>query len=145
MDAAFILRMEEQHERIAELYHRAGGEARTFVARVDEPSRQALAETLVELNAALDAHLRDEEVHILPVVERVMTVDQWNRLGERGRAGIPKDRMLVFLGALLHANTPEHGREFLRKLPLPARMAWRTVGRRSYAREYRRIHGVDPT
>ena len=81
-------------------------------------------------------------MHILPLVEQVMTVTQWEALGERGRAGIPKDRQLVFLGFLLDANTPERGREFLRSMPAPARIAWKLMGRRVFAREYRRIYGT---
>ena len=44
--------------------------------------------------------------YILPLVERVMTVPQWEALGERGRAGIPKDRQLVFLGIHVRGQRP---------------------------------------
>lgn len=145
LDSALILRMEEQHERIGELYHRAAEHAAAFAATADPGSRADLAETLTELDAALGEHLHDEEVQILPLVERVMTVAQWEELGERGRAGIPKDRMLVFLGFMLDANTPESGREFLAHLPAPARVAWRLLGRRAFVKEYRRIYGADPS
>jgi hemerythrin-like domain-containing protein len=144
MDSALILRMEEQHERIAELYRRAERSAETFTAQADPVSRDTLAETLTELNDALGEHLHDEEVHILPLVEQVMTVPEWEALGERGRAGIPKNRMLVFLGFLLDANTPERGKEFIGKSPAPARLAWSLLGRRAFRKEYRRIYGVDP-
>jgi hemerythrin-like domain-containing protein len=145
LDSALILTMEEQHERIAELYRRAAENAATFGRTADSGSGAELADTLTELTAALTEHLHDEEVHILPLVEKVMTVGQWEALGERGRAGIPKDRQLVFLGFLLAANTPERGREFLRSMPVPARLGWKLMGRRVFAREYRRIYGTDPS
>ena len=145
MDSELILRMEEQHERIGELYHRAADHSAAFAAAADPRSRTDLAETLTELTAALVEHLHDEEVEILPLVERVMTVPQWEALGERGRAGIPKDRLLVFLGFMLDANSPARGREFLTHMPAPARLAWRLIGRRAFAKEYRRIYGVDPS
>ena len=144
MDSELILRMEEQHERIGELYQRAAENAVEFTATADPKSRTELADTLAELIDALTEHLHDEEVHILPLVERVMTVPQWEALGERGWAGIPKDRQLVFLGFLLQANTPERGREFLTRMPTPARIAWKLLGRRTFAKEYRRIYGTDP-
>ncbi len=144
MDSALILRMEEQHERIAELYHRARGDAEAFRSAPAPDVREALADTLTDLNAALGEHLRDEEVEILPLVERVMTVQEWQALGERGRAGIPKDRLAVFLGFLLLANSPERNRDFLASLPLPARIAWPLIGRRAFRREYRRVYGTDP-
>jgi hemerythrin-like domain-containing protein len=145
MDSALILRMEEQHERIGELYRRAADNAATFAAGADPVSRTELAETLTELVGALSEHLHDEEVHILPLVENVMTVTQWQALGERGRSGIPKDRQLVFLGFLLAANTAEHGREFLTAMPAAARIAWKLIGRRTFAKDYRRIYGTDPS
>jgi hemerythrin-like domain-containing protein len=144
MDSALILRMEEQHERIAELYRRAERFAGSFTARADVESRDSLAETLTDLNDALGEHLHDEEVHILPLAERVMTVPEWEALGERGRAGIPRNRMPVFLGFLLDANTAEQGRRMLTHVPRPARVAWSLSGRRAFRREYRRVYGGDP-
>lgn len=145
MDSALILRMEEQHERIAELYRCAERSAVTFAERADPVSREQWAANLDELIDALTEHLHDEEVEVLPLVEKVLTVPEWEALGERGRAGIPKDRLLVFLGFLLQANTPEHGRDFLGRMPPPARLAWAVLGRRSFRKEYRRIYGVDPS
>jgi hemerythrin-like domain-containing protein len=144
MDSALILRMEEQHERIAELYKRAADNSTALAATADAPSRENLADTLTELIGALEEHLHDEEVYILPLVEKVMTVPQWKALGERGRAGIPKDRQMVFLGFMFAANTPERVQEFLGRLPVPARIAWKLLGRRTYVKEYRRIYLTDP-
>ena len=134
----------EQHERISELYQRAGENATQFVATADTASGAELADTLTELIDALEEHLHDEEVYILPLVERVMTVPQWEALGERGRAGIPKDRQLVFLGMMFAANDPERNREFLAIMPLAARIAWKLLGRRTFTKEYRKIYGTDP-
>lgn len=144
VDSALILRMEEQHERIAELYRQADRSAAEFAADPAPAVRDALADVLTELNDALGEHLHDEEAHILPLVERVITVAEWQALAERGRAGIPKDKQLVFMGFLLDANTPERGQAMLASAPAPARLAWALLGRRAFRREYRRIYGADP-
>jgi iron-sulfur cluster repair protein YtfE (RIC family) len=144
MDSALILRMEEQHERIAEIYQRAGAQAQVFAASAQARTGQELAQTLTDLAAGLDEHLVDEENHILPLVEDVVTVEEWEALGERGRAGMPKSRQLVYVGFLLQANTPERGREFLAHMPAPVRVLWALVGRRAFARDQRRIYGTDP-
>lgn len=144
MDSALILRMEEQHERIAEIYQQAGALGRVFAASADPTARQELAQALTDLAAGLDEHLADEENFVLPLVEDVMTVPEWEALNERGRAGMPKNRQLVYLGFLLQANTPERGREFLANMPLPVRMLWTVVGRGAFARDHRRIYGTDP-
>ncbi|MBD0323142.1 MAG: hemerythrin domain-containing protein [Aldersonia sp.] len=143
-DNELINGMEEQHERIGELYERAQHQAREFAANADPAVRGSLAATLDALAAALDEHMAEEEQHILPVVERVMTVAEWERLGERGRDGIPKDRRLVFLGFILQGVSAAERKRFLGEMPLPARLAWRLIGKRAYAKEYREIYGTDP-
>lgn len=143
-DSELILRMEEQHERIAELNERAQPQARRFAETADPVVRKELATTLAALAAALDEHMAEEEIHILPVVEDVLTVPEWEKLGERGRASVPKDRRLVFLGFMLQGVPAAERKNFLAEMPLIARLLWRFVGKRAYAKEYREIYGTDP-
>ena len=144
MDTAMILRMEEQHERIGELYQRAAGLAADFASAAEVKRGAELAGTVTDLVAVLDEHLHDEEVEILPLVERVLTVSEWEAVGERARTAIPKNRQLIFLGFLLAANPPELNRTFLAHLPLAARAAWKLLGRRAFVKEYWRVYGADP-
>ncbi|WP_068278131.1 hemerythrin domain-containing protein [Aldersonia kunmingensis] len=143
-DSALILRMEEQHERIAELNERAQAQAARFAETADWGVREDLAKTLTELSARLDEHMGEEEQHILPVVETVMSVEEWAAMGERGREGIPKDRQLVFLGFILQGVSSQDRKKFLAEMPLIARVMWRLIGKRTYAKEYREIYGTDP-
>ncbi len=144
MDSAMILRMEEQHERIGELYQQATGLAAPFAATGDPARGADLADTVTDLVAVLDQHLHEEEVQILPLVEKVMTVPEWEAIGERARGAIPKNRQLVFLGFLLDANPPELRRRFFASIPMAARVAWKLLGRRAFAKEYRRVYGSSP-
>ena len=143
-DDALVLRMEEQHERIAVLHDRAVDQAAAFAAAADPGDGERLARTLTTLAAALDEHMREEEDHILPLVEEHLTVAEWEALGERGRAGIPKDRQLVQLGFILLGRSADERAAFLAQMPLAARLAWRFLGRRTFTAEYRRIYGHAP-
>jgi hypothetical protein len=69
------------------------------------------------------------------------TVAEWENLAERGRASIPKDRILVQLGWILDGLDAQQRGEFLRGMPRPARVAWRLIGRRKFEKERRRIYG----
>ncbi|MDJ0413977.1 hemerythrin domain-containing protein [Rhodococcus opacus] len=140
-DAALVLRMEEQHERISELLSRAQSQGAAFTA--DAVDGEPLAKTLTALSAALDEHLGEEEQRILPMAEQFMTLAEWQEIGDRGRASIPKDRLLVF-GFILHGATPEERRMFLSEMPFAARMAWSILGRRAFRKDYRRIYGTEP-
>ncbi|MET9028966.1 hemerythrin domain-containing protein [Nocardia sp. NPDC004168] len=143
-DAALVLRMEEQHERIAELTERAHRDGTEFATAADPSVRDRLAATLRALSDTLDEHMAEEERHILPVVENVMTALEWQALGERGREHMPKDRQLVFLGFILQGVSDDDRRKTLAEMPLPARLAWRLLGRRVFAKEYREIYHADP-
>jgi hypothetical protein len=142
VERSFVLRAEEQHERVHELLERGHVRAASFRADPTADKREAFAATVAELGAALREHMADEERYVLPLVEEHLSVAEWEELGERGRAGIPKDRLLIQLGWILDGRSPEECREFLAKLPLPARVAWRLIGRRKFDKERRRIYGV---
>lgn len=141
-DTALVQRMEAQHERIASLMKRADREAVEFASSAAPLTRDRLAATLRLLSAALDEHLDEEERRILPVAEQVMTVPEWEDLAERGREHMAEERRLVFLGFILHGATEADRAKFLSVLPLPARLAWRFLGRRAYGKEYREIYGT---
>ncbi len=139
-DRCFVLRAEEQHERVHELLERAKPQVEAFRQTASGPARDALAATIQELDAVLRDHMTDEERYILPLVGAHMTVAEWEKIGERGRAGIPKDRLLIQLGWILDGVPPADRRAMLRKLPLPARIAWRLLGRRAFEKERRAIY-----
>ncbi len=93
-----------------------------------------VAAALDGLNAALAAHLPDEEGTIVPVMERVMRPRELHGFSEHGRRSTPKGAMWEVLGAITSAQ-PDGGGAFLKEeLPAPARVLWRTVGRRAYAK-----------
>lgn len=140
-DQSLVLRMAEQHECVASLLERADDGFVRFRASADPELGTELAGTLDALSAALHEHLSDEERHVLPMVEEHLSIAEWEQLGERGRAGIPKDRLLIQLGYLLEGTSPAEQREFLAHLPLPVRVLWKVAGRRKYARERRLVEG----
>jgi hemerythrin-like domain-containing protein len=137
----FVLRAEEQHERVHELLERGHVRAAMFRTDPSAEKRESFASTVAELDAALREHMADEERYILPLVEQHLSVAEWAQLGERGRAGIPKDRLLVQLGWILDGLDAAQRREFLQGMPRAARVAWRLLGRRKFEQERRRIYG----
>jgi iron-sulfur cluster repair protein YtfE (RIC family) len=141
VERGFVLRAEEQHERVHELLEHGNAQVTSFRATPTAELRDEFAATIEELFTALSEHMADEERYILPLAEANLTVAEWEGLGERGRAGMPKDRMLVQVGYLVEGLPADQRRHFLRRLPLLARVAWLLVGRRTYEQEIRRIYG----
>lgn len=142
VDRGYVLRAEEQHERAHEALERALGLVNVFRLDASPEHREAFAVALERLDAVLREHMADEEAYVLPLVEQHLTVAEWEVLGERGREGMPKDRLLVQLGWILDGIPEADQRSFLAGMPLPARLAWRLVGRRAFRRERAMVYGA---
>ena len=141
LEAELVLRMEEQHSRVAAGLTEVETLLTRWTATASPADGEALAQALERHRDTLVEHLTDEEDHLLALIEQHLTAAEWARLGENFATDTPKDKLLFFLGALLEEATPEETAELMRKLPVPARLAWRLVGRRSYARRTRRLRG----
>ena len=142
LERSFVLRAEEQHERVHELIELVHLQVAPFREHARAADRDALATTLTELDTALREHMADEERDILPLVETHLTVGEWEAMAERARSGIPKDRLLVQLGWILDGLSPDERRAFLRNMPFAARLAWRLIGRRAWAKDRDRVYGI---
>ena len=139
LEAELVLRMEEQHERVAGTLATIGGLLTAWERTADPAVGADLAAAYEAHRAALVEHLTDEENHLLSLIEEHLTVAEWNRLGERFAVETPKDKLLFFLGALLEEATPAEKAHMLGNLPAPARALWAVYGRFSYARSTRRL------
>ena len=127
--------MEQQHQVVGGLLHRVDELLPRWTAAADAALRDELAGVLRELSPALDAHLAEEEREVLPLIAEHLTVPEWAELGQRGMASIPKPRMLVLLGHILEETSPAERQKFLGHAPPPARLAFKLVGKRKWARE----------
>ena len=142
-DPALVQRMEDQHEQVDARVQQISTLNAAFA---DDPagSAESLAAAVEELSAVLFEHLDDEERHILPLCEQVMTRAEWAELGAHSLQAIPKNKLLLSVGWLLNSADPEQARKFQAELPLAGRVLWRLVGRRQWTAEYRRIYLTDP-
>ena len=141
LDADLVLRMEQQHEVVAEGLRTVMERLTAWEAEASAPARDALAAALDRHRQDLLVHLDEEERSVLPLVSEHITAAEWAELGEVARSHTPKDKLLFMLGALLEEATPQESARFLSNLPVPARLLWHTVGRRQYAKQMRKVRG----
>jgi hemerythrin-like domain-containing protein len=139
LDADLILRMEQQHEVVAQGLHLMMERLATWERDASAAARDPLADAMDAHRRDLLVHLDEEERSVLPLVTEHITAAEWAELGEVARSHTPKDKLLFMLGALLEEATPQETTRFLSHLPVPARVLWHTVGRRQYTRRMRRI------
>ena len=141
VQADVVVRMEVQHERIAESLGRAMAALPAWQDSADASARDKLVLALTEHRAVLVEHLDDEERHLLPLARRYLTTREWSALGEHFVSTTPKSQLLIFLGAVLEDADADERANMLGAMPLVARLVWRTAGRVVYARHTWRVRG----
>jgi hemerythrin-like domain-containing protein len=139
LEADIVVRMEAQHERIARTLDEVMRALPAWESSAGEAARDALVAALAEHRAAVHEHHDDEETHLLPLAGQYLSAQEWGALGEHFLTVTPKPMLLRFLGAVLEDADADERRALLGALPLPARLAWKTIGRASYARRIRRV------
>jgi iron-sulfur cluster repair protein YtfE (RIC family) len=142
VDRVLVARMEGQHERISALMDKADGLLPEWRDNPEDSTTRGLADILEQLAAELDTHLGEEEAEILPLVAVHLTAAEWEELGEHGMDRIGKSRLLWALSAILEDADKNERAKFMAKVPRPARVAWRLVGRRQYRRSQQRVYGT---
>ena len=135
LDPQLVERMETQHEVIGALLDEVDPVLGRFALAADPQEGARLATLFEKVSKALDEHLQEEETEILPVVAHTLTVAEWEELAQRGMSAMSKPRLLVVLGHILEEADDDERAAFLQHVPLPARVAYRVVGRRRYLRE----------
>ncbi|MFF3417350.1 hemerythrin domain-containing protein [Streptomyces sp. NPDC002698] len=136
-DGELVGRMRLQHEEIDRTLAAVAEWLPVWERSADRIPGEELALALDAHRAALLLHLDEEERSVLPLVAEHLTVPEWDLVGERGMDGIPKNKRMLALGAILEEATPEEQAYFLGRVPLIGRLLWRALGRRRYA-AYRR-------
>jgi hypothetical protein len=138
-----VTQMKAQHARVAESVSALQAALPAWRGSGTAADAGPVLIALDGILGGLREHLGDEESIILPIAARTMTQSAWNRLGEEGRASVPKDRMFIQLGFIL-ASLPTDRREKWKKefLPLPARLMYALVGRRQYEQHRAKVYGT---
>ncbi|MGI5456907.1 hemerythrin domain-containing protein [Streptomyces sp. CA-249302] len=140
-DGVLVERMEEQHRRIDRTLAVVAEWQPAWLREANPIAREELALALAEHHTVLLEHLDDEERLVLPLVAEHLTVAEWDLVGRRGLEGLPKNKVMTAVGAILEDSTPEERAYFLGKAPLLGRLLFKTVGRRQYAAACRALRG----
>ena len=138
-----VERMKAEHRALSDALDRLTELLPAWRASASEKDHAAVARALAGVLASLNEHLGDEEVSILPIAAKSMTQAEWNKIGEMGRAGTPRDKQFVQLGFILDS-MPEAEREAWRKqnLPGPVWLLYKLIGKRQYEKHRALVYGT---
>jgi hypothetical protein len=134
--------MQSQHEQVAALLEQAHEALGAWRRTASASDGEALAGILSSMCAALFEHLHAEETHLLPVMARHITAGEWEEFTAQGMSSISKRLMFLGFGMMLYEGDPEVIGIEMGKLPAPLRRLLPPLGRRSFRRYARRVHGT---
>jgi hypothetical protein len=139
--ALHVARMKDQHREILARVEELDAVVPVWRASASAVDAARVVRALDGVNAALAAHLPDEETNIVPVMEHTITKAGIEWFSEHGRKAT-RGYTWPSLGLILAAQ-PDGGDTFLREdLPAPVRLLWRWIGKRKYAQYRAALTGV---
>ncbi len=128
--------MEAEHDEIDPLLARCAGGLARLADTADEEVRAALAEHLERAQAVLDAHLAHEETHAVPLLQQLLTVEDWQAIDdEYFKKALPLSTLLELVPWALRGLTPGQRAEVFERIRGPHRLIWAATRRRFAARE----------
>jgi hemerythrin-like domain-containing protein len=141
LDPELMDRMDAQHAQVDAAVGAIGTDLPAWTASADAAAGEQMAAHIEAMMPTLIDHLAEEEKKILPIVSVTLTQNEWDALGKHGMSSIPLTRRLVMLGHITEETDAAERKAFLRVVPTPARLAYKLIGRRQFARETAAIRG----
>jgi len=131
--------MEKQHAAIDGSLEAVGFALAVWRMSGARSDAEALAAAFDEHRVCLVEHLDEEEALALPQIAEYLTAEEWAEVGARGLERVPRDKLLLALGAILEEATPEEAAYLLSKVPLTRCVMWWIFGRYQYATRVRAL------
>jgi hemerythrin-like domain-containing protein len=141
LDPELMDRMDAQHAQVNDAVVAISAELPAWTTRADAAAGEQIAARIDAVMPTLIEHLAEEEQKILPIVSVTLTQNEWDALGKHGMNAIPLTRRLVILGHITEETDDAERQKFLQVVPAPARLAYKLIGRRQFARETTAIRG----
>ncbi len=144
--ALHVEQMRAQHAAVAEILRELQAELPAWQRDADSEGADKVVKILEALNTMLSTHLGNEETLILPAASTSLSQREWDELGEHGRTSIPKNRLMIQLGFILEAFTPQERNIWMKaNVPGIARVLYNLLGRRQYESYYRLVYDARPS
>jgi len=116
--------VEHEHQVIKTALEAASAACATWRQRPSAETGEALAASLEHLNTVVQPHLDDEEQKVVPLAAVTLTQQEWDAMGKRGAAWIPRNKRGIAFGMILEPLGDADRAVMMRTLPAPVRMLY---------------------
>ncbi|WP_068145199.1 hemerythrin domain-containing protein [Rhodococcoides corynebacterioides] len=124
--------MDADHGSIGSSIDAVQSALRDWAGTADRMHGDRLAEALDTLLPPLVDHLDREEARILPLVDQLLTPEEWGELGARGFGLLPPQKAMIVLGQMAEDTPEENWDVFFSHLPEPVQQAYTAIGAPAY-------------
>jgi hemerythrin-like domain-containing protein len=137
-----IERMENQHNDIVGAVKRVNASLSVWVGSPGGPTADQLLAAVAELGAVVVAHLDDEELNAVPIIQEHLSQDEWDVTVKRGTAFLTSHPMLAIVqgGLVLDYASADERQTFMSGLPLVPRLLLRFLSPRMTSSYRRRLY-----
>jgi hypothetical protein len=139
--AAHVARMKAQHAEMLVQLSALDAAVPAWRKTAAVTDAAPVLAALEGLNAALAAHMPDEEANIVPVMERVITKPEVEWFSKHGQKTTPKGQTWNMVGAIINSQ-PDPRAYLKRDFPAPFRLIWHLVGKPRYERNRAILEGA---
>ena len=126
--------MKRQHGQVAGLLTATPELIQAWRRRPGAGTAEPLADLFDQIRGLLEVHLAAEEARIVPVIEQVISAQEWHQVGETAKAVSAPAQGFLMLGLILELMPAEERVAFEAELPGPITFVWALVGRHMYDR-----------
>jgi hemerythrin-like domain-containing protein len=116
--------VEHEHLLIKTALDAASAACAAWRGRPSAETSEALAAALDHLNTTVQPHLDDEEQKVVPLAAVTFTQQEWDEMGERGAAWIPRNKRGIAFGMILEPLSQADRAFMMRSLPAPVRLLY---------------------
>jgi hemerythrin-like domain-containing protein len=116
--------VEHEHLLIKTALDAASAACAAWRGRPSAETGEALAVALDHFNTAVQPHLDDEEQKVVPLAAVTFTQQEWDEMGERGAAWIPRNKRGIAFGMILEPLSQADRAFMMRSLPAPVRLLY---------------------
>ena len=141
LDAPLVMRMEEQHQQIDASVAEVRGATSAWRSDPTPATSSALADRIGAFLVVLEGHLDEEEQVVVPLIDRHLTLAEWQDVGERGFEKFTPAQRWIATGQMVEVATPEEVAMMFGQLPPPVKVLWHLIGKRKYRRYITPVRG----
>lgn len=131
-DPDAITRIAEQHHAVDGALSAAKTSVAAFRASGSANAGTQVAADIAALESVVVAHLDAEERDVLPVVERHITLAEWDEMPGHAMQSFQGDDLFLIVGLVSDQFNDVQNERMLEGMPPPVADAWRTVGLDAY-------------